>query len=427
MCGARKPSDRRRPRLGVAVRLATVMASFAVLGVSVSCGSTVDSVGYNQGDPVKLHPLVGPSSYPSPLHDIGKADADIASKIASTYNQLFHGDPQNQSIFFPVGTDQAKIEDTFHNDIRTEGMGLGMLISVELNKPDEFNRLWRYSKTVLEYPSGTRSGYFRSSCDTETGSSPCIDPFGMEQYVTALLFANDRWGSTGSIDYGADALALLDVMRNKEAQNGGVIGGVTNVFDSDAALPLDVPDITAAGRTRPSIEMPSHYELWAQATGDPFWSRAATSARAHWKRTFHPMTGLMPVKVTFDATPVAGSETFQPEAYRTLFNLALDQIWVGADSWDVVEANRLLTFFSSEGIDSYGSAYTLAGDELNPFHDVGLMCATGMAATISTNLDRMVYVERVWSLAPPADQGRYFDGLLDLLALMVMGGQMRVL
>ena len=55
------------------------------------------------------------------------------------------------------------------------------------------------------------------------------------------------------------------------------------------------------------------------------------------------------------------------------------------------------------------------------------MCAAGMAATISTNADRTAYVERVWGLATPVGQGRYFGGLLELLGLMVMGGQMRVL
>ena len=35
-----------------------------------------------------------------------------------------------------MGTDQAYIQDTLHGDMRTEGIGLAMMIAVELDKRD---------------------------------------------------------------------------------------------------------------------------------------------------------------------------------------------------------------------------------------------------------------------------------------------------
>lgn len=410
----------------VAGRFARFAPALAV-GAALGCGSTVDSLGYDDPPGITLHKLVGPASYPSPLHDAGKTDAEMATKINGAFNQLFHGDPATQAIYFTVDTTEAEIQDILHGDIRTEGIGWGMIIAVELNKQDEFDRLWRYAKASLEFVNGPKRGYFGSSCDTETGTAPCTDPFGMEQFATALLFAHDRWGSVADIDYGNDALLLLDVMRHKQDQNGGIVDGVIDVFDAATALVVDQPDVTVVGRTRPSIEMPGYYELWAQATGDPFWTRAAANARAHWKGTADPTTGLMPVRATFDGAKVAGFDTFQPESYRAHVHLVLDDIWFGRDPWEQDEANRLLAFFSQQGIDEYGTSFTLTGNVLNSAHDPSLVAVNGMTATISTNGDRGTYVDRVWTMLTPTGLPRYYSGILDLLSLLVLSGQLRVL
>ena len=119
-------------------------------------------------------------------------------------------------------------------------------------------------------------------------------------------------------------------MRHKQDVNGGVVDGVTDTFDAATNLVFDFPNVSAAGIGRPSIEMPAYYDLWAQATGDPFWTGAATAARAYWQRSANPSTGLTPVRATFAGVPVAGSDNFQPEAYRAALNMTLDRIWSGA-------------------------------------------------------------------------------------------------
>ena len=81
---------------------------------------------------------------------------------------------------------------------------------------------------------------------------PCDDPYGEQQMVTALIFAHDRWGSTtGPVNYEAGAVALLDVMRHKEDENGGIVDGITNTFDSTTALPYHLPVHGVAGRRAP--------------------------------------------------------------------------------------------------------------------------------------------------------------------------------
>ena len=394
-----------------------------------ACTSTTDSVGY---DGVKqLDKIKGPDVYPNPFNTwIGKSQADIDAKITATWNQLFYGDPMNQAIYFPIGTDQAEIRDTYHGDIRTEGIGYAMMIAVQLDKRTEFDRMWMYVKSVLSYPMTEPSGgYFKSSCDRlpPQSASSCNDPFGHGQFVTALLFAKDRWGITGVHNYDTDAAALLDVMRHKEDMNGGIVNDVTNTFDFDTALPFHVPETKAAGISRPSIVMPAFYELWAQATHDPFWTRAATAARAYWKRTAHSTTGLVPMRAYFDGTPVENWEAFDSEAYRTQINMALDRLWFPRDPWESEEADKLLDFFWSKGLMSYGTSYTLEGEQISPPHDPALVAANGVIATISMSNNRNAFVTEVWNLQTPIAAGRYFSGILQLTALLILSGKYIVL
>jgi len=411
--------------------LVAAALALAVAVGSAACVSTTDEIGHNGPAGIKLKPLARLPSYPNPFRDeLGKADADIQLKIDDAFAQLYHGDPLTQAIFVVDSADQAHIQDFFHGDTRTEGLGWGMVIAVELDKRDDFDDLWRFSKAERQFTTGAAAGYFRSSCDTESGPAPCTDPFGMEQFVTALLFAHDRWGATpGPIDYGKDALALLDVMRHKQEANGGIVDDVTDAFDSVTRLPFDFPNKGSAGRTRPSVVMPAYYELWEQATSDQFWSRAAARGRQLLKDSAHPTTGLLPVRATFDGAAVSagGSDSFQPESYRSQLNIALDYIWSGEQQWNIEESTRLLKFFTMKGFDTYGTSFELKGDTINPAHEVALQITNGMTALPAINApDRQDYMQVVWDMNTPSGPVRYYQGLCYLLALLLLSGQFRV-
>ncbi len=434
----------------VAVRAVVVRAvaasALAVCAVA-ACSSTTDSLGYNGAGGTKLRPVTGPTSYPNVFRDVlGQSDADIKEKIDSSFNQLFHGDSGLQAIYFTNGDDQAYIRDLYHDDIRTEGIGYGMLICVQLNKRDEFDRLWRYAKANMQVQSGPAAGYFNNSaCDAApVTKTTCADPFGLQQMVMALLFAHNRWsGMTATVDYAAEVTALFNLMRHKlEETDGGIVDGdiadgANDTFDDKTALAFDLPRQTDPPRTRPSIEMPAYYDLWAQATGDRFWRRAASAARGYWPLSAHPKTGLVPVASDFEGTPIAGLEMFKQEAYRTQINVVIDAIWSGAStsgtstapgvdetSWGVDENNKLLQFFLSQGINGYGSQFSLDGKSvLDSTHDPALVAANGVSAVIATIDQRETFIAQLYNMPTPIGSLRYFQGLLYMLGLLIGAGQ----
>ncbi len=411
-------------------RLAKVGLALALLP---SCNTTLHSIGcgeagYTLDDGAALGPLRAPGFYPNAFRDVlGKSDADIAAKIAATFDQLFHGDPSSEAIYFTTGTDQAYILDVYHDDVRSEGVGLGMMIAVELGKRDEFDRLWRYAK-ASQYASGASQGYFPSFCNMGTTVFACDDPFGLQQIATALLLARGRWkDAPGTIDYGQEARTLLEIIRYKQEYNCGIVDGVTGTFDPNSKLVYDVPSVDSANTSRPAIAMPAYYELWQRATGDAFWSEAATASRNYWKASANATTGLLPTRARFDGTPVPGSDTFITESYRALFSIVLDHIWIGSQPWAVDESNRLLQFFAGQGIDTYAGGYSLDGSTVvDATHQDSLVAANGALALIATIDHRTDFINAVWNLVPSTGRPRYYSGIMIMLAQLILSGQMAV-
>jgi oligosaccharide reducing-end xylanase len=411
----------------------------ALVGLSLlfaSCRGSLDSLGCTErsliadggmaASALKLAPLAGPASYPDAFRDLlGKSDSEISGKIERVFEQLFHGDPSTEAIFVPVGTDKAYIVDSFHNDVRTEGIGLAMIITVSLDKRDEFDRLWRYAKSI-QVVDGAAQGYFPSQCNSPDTMS-CYDPFGLQNVAMALLLARGRWQtSPGSIDYGSEAAALLDMIRNKEIYNCGVADRITAPFDAKSKLPYAEPTVASAGVSSPSIVMPAYYDLWYRATSDSFWQQAASAARAYWKASANSATGLMPVRAGFDGVAVPGFDTFSAESHRIPFNMALDGIWSGGQSWLVDESNQLLQFFNAQGLTTYGVEFSLAGKTIQSMHNGSLVAANGALALVATSDVRRDFANEVWNLTTPTGSTRYFAGIMQLTALVLMSGQLRV-
>ncbi|MDF7815802.1 glycosyl hydrolase family 8 [Hymenobacter sp. YC55] len=133
--------------------------------------------------------------YPNLLREAGYSQADIDKKVAKAYHDVFEGP---NKVYFEVGDSMAYVSDVKNHDARTEGMSYGMMVAVQLNKKEVFDRLWRWSKKNLQHQSGPLEGYFAWSYSTTTmklnSEGPASD--GELYFVTSLLFASNRWAIT---------------------------------------------------------------------------------------------------------------------------------------------------------------------------------------------------------------------------------------
>ncbi|HOT98024.1 MAG TPA: glycosyl hydrolase family 8 [bacterium] len=377
-----------------------------------------------------------PVTYPNLFTDLLRIEpAQVQARIDAAFNQLFYGDDSTQRVYYPAGPDKAYIEDILNNDVRTEGISYGMMIAVQLDKKKEFDCLWNWARTYMQHHNGPGAGLFAWHCRTngeKLSYSSASD--GEEWIVTALLFAHNRWGSGESpYNYRQQAQFILDAMLNKTAKSDEQ-RVITNMFNRDHKMVVFVPNGEADDFTDPSYHLPHYYELWAMWADKEkdFWRAAADSSRAFLKRAVHPRTGLAPDYARFDGSAMdapwgGGHADFRYDAWRTAANIAVDWIWFGRDGWAVTQSNRLLEFFHGEGMKSYGGLYTLEGRKLADEQNPGLVAMNGTAALAATTPLRGDFVGAVWEMPIPSGPGRYYDGLLYLLALLQISGHFRVL
>jgi oligosaccharide reducing-end xylanase len=166
--------------------------------------------------------------YRNLFREAGHSQAQIDAKLNAAFNQLFHGDPKTQAIFYSTGKNTdgplAYITDVAHHDVRTEGMSYGMMISVQLNKKAEFDALWNWARTYMYIsdPKHPSYGYFSWSCKPDgTPNEETPAPDGEEYFAMSLYFASARWGNgQGIYNYKAQADAILTNMRRHPVMSG---------------------------------------------------------------------------------------------------------------------------------------------------------------------------------------------------------------
>ncbi len=360
---------------------------------------------------------------------LGKSEAEIQQKIDQAWQQLFYGDNDTQRVYYPVGPDMAYIKDIANNDVRTEGMSYGMMLAVQLDKKEEFDRLWKWAHTYMLQKDGPYRGYFAwHTRDTGEPIDANPAPDGEEWFVTALLFAANRWGNgEGIFNYQAEAQKILDVMLHKDAEKTGL---ATNMFDPKTKQVVFVPTGREATFTNPSYQLPAFYELWAKWANkdNQFWKAAAQASRAFWKTTAQSATGLMPDYAEFNGKPRADPDhkDFRYDAFRNAANVALDWAWFAADPWAVKQSNRLLDFFRAQGLDRYVNQYSLDGQPLSGDRSAGLVAMNAVAGLAADPEKSKDFVQALWDLEIPDGQWRYYDGLLYFLALLQVSGNFRI-
>ena len=426
-------------------------ALLAFVVVCSICGSA-DA----QGTPADGAGAYATGKYRNLLVEAGYSKKAAREKIEATYQQLFHGDPQTQSVGFATGSNEngplMYVTDWNNHDVRSEGMSYGMMIAVQLNKKAEFDAIWNWAKTYMYISDSKAPSYqfFAWSCKTDgTHNSEGAAPDGESYFAMALLFAANRWGNgKGIYDYNAEAQQLLTAMVHRPEITGQinfrgkvVPHTVGPMMNADPPMILFVPDKMPHPFTDPSYHLPAFYELfsrWGPKGDREFWTQAAQASRVFFVKNADLKTGLSTVSANFDGTPLktgfGQSDKFGYDAWRTASNWSVDWSWWGKAPAERELSDRIQAFFESQGIDKYGPVYTLDGKDLGSTpglthedHPAGLEgtnAVAGLAATDQARARR--FVKALWDTPVPSGQGRYYDGMLYLMSLMHLSGEFRI-
>jgi len=378
--------------------------------------------------------------YPNFFRQAGYSQKDINAKVDKAYYDLFEGP---NKVYFEVGDSMAYVSDLKNHDARTEGLSYGMMIAVQLNKKDVFDRIWRWSKKYLQHQSGPREGYFAWSINPATmkQNSPGTASDGELYFITDLLFASNRWGNNTGIDYYKEARYILDNMWKKD----GTQNSIFNIINTQHKQISFTPEGRNYHFTDPSYQLPAFFEVWALYAKDgheQFYKDCADTARAFLHRACRSPTGLNADLTDFDGNPIGRwmKPAFRYDSWRVPMNIAMDYNWFRKDkTWQQDYARRIQTFFKSKGIDTFDDQFNLDGSKPQQILPAGgfrkLRHSLGLLATIaSTEMirkDNFDFVHALWNakLEPYSDGyfDPYYDGLLYFFSLMHLSGKYQLI
>ena len=365
--------------------------------------------------------------------EAGFSQEEIDNRLEEIWNTFFYGS-EDERIYFPVGEDMGYLCDTGNEDVRTEGMSYGMMLCVQLDHKDEFDRIWKWVKTYMWMDSGENEGYFAWSCGLD-GSRNAYSPApdGEEFFAMDLFFASHRWGDgEGIYAYSDQAKEILRACLHKgESGRAG-----QPMWNRENHQILFVP---GCDFTDPSYHLPHFYELfalWADEEDREFFKEAAIASREYLVSACHHETGFSAEYAEFDGAPMNRKipwnderhDWFYSDAYRTVANIGLDYEWFGIDCGQRAAADRIQEFLLEDGRKGEYHTYEVDGQiaALSVLHPTAITATVAQASLASRSDSRMEWVERFFKLPLREGKRRYYDNCLYFFAFLALSGKYRI-
>lgn len=370
--------------------------------------------------------------YRNIFRECGYTEAEIEERVESAFQTMFYG-TEEERIYHTSGEDMGYMEDTGNHDVRTEGMSYGMMMCVQMDRKEEFDRLWKWTKTYMYMTSGENAGYFAWSCQTDgTKNAWGPAPDGEEYFAMALFFASHRWGDgEGIFHYSLQAKEILSACIHK----GETPGTGRPMWNPQNKL---IKFITECEFSDPSYHLPHFYELfalWADEQDREFWKEAAGASREYLKKACHPVTGLCAEYAEYDGTPYTGNnrgnerhDWYYSDAYRTIANIGLDYLWFAKDEWECENAQRLQKFFCETKRGKTDSVYLIDGTELEEqaMHPVAVTATNAQGSLAAEGANAKECVRKLWETPLREGKRRYYDNCLYFFALLALSGKYRI-
>jgi oligosaccharide reducing-end xylanase len=329
-----------------------------------------------------------PSAYANLFVSVsGHTQAESDAKVAAAWTALFTAGGKGSIFYNGPGADESYVEDTYNNDVRTEGMSYGMMIAVELNHQTEFDRLWAFVKAHMAQGTGQIAWHVSTSGGKLASGGA---PDGDEYFAAALVFAHKRWGDTsGKFDYAKEAQWVLDLLRTQE-------------FSKTANI---VEFYAGSGNTDGSYVLPAFYQTWAcfDTANADFWNAAVKAGRDFFHAAIDS-NGVIGDRSSFTGATQAGAGA---DTIRCVANIMMDHNFFNADPWQTD------TYATKYGSYESSHASGVAQQSCNALLGFGLPASSGKA-----------FVDKLWSTNPPNHD--YWNGVLYMLAMVHVSGNFQL-
>lgn len=314
----------------------------------------------------------------------------------------------------------------------SEGQGYGMVVTALMagydpNARTEFDGLYRY---VEDHPSASNADLMAwqqngATCATvPDNDSSATD--GDIDIAFALLLADTQWGSTGSIDYRAEALTMIAAIKSSEINPETLLPHLGDWTSPDSEYWYGV---------RTSDIMVDRFTAFQNATGDEFWgqvARAGTQMVTSLQDGYAAGTGLLPdFAVNTDGDPKPAPKNYLEGAHdgqysynaaRTPWRIASSALIAGDAASAAAVARMTDWVTSATGGKPTGilAGYALDGTAFADYRDIVFTAPFGAGAL--TDARNQAWVDSVWARLKAEPSGGYFGDSIRLQVMLLASG-----
>ncbi len=307
----------------------------------------------------------------------------------------------------------------------SEGAGYGMLLSVLMAGHDGqarelFDGLFKVVRSHPAYSTpypALMEWRVNADCSGAGDGWNAMD--GDLDIAMALLMADKQWGSSGSVNYKAEALSTIAALKAYNMTPDGFTKG-----------------LPSPNNNRTSDYMITHFKAFKRATGDAFWDTATDKAfylLNLMQSTYAPTTGLIPDFIINTGTNPAPSTGYIGDgnamegfyywnACRLPWRLASDYVTSG-DNRSKVVTGRIIDFFQSSTGGNPAliqSGYKLDGTSLATFQNGSYIGPATAGAMVDARFQP--FLNSLWSYSSANLSSGYYETELQLLSLIVASG-----
>ena len=301
----------------------------------------------------------------------------------------------------------------------SEGIAYGMLISVNMNDKPLFDDLWNYYAAHRD-PDGFMIWILDSlgaplvinGFTIGTGGATDAD----QDAAYALILANVQWGSSGTINYLAEAVSLVNKIYQYE-------------IDSTYYLVKSGNEPGGIYRVNCSYFAPAYYRAFEYITGNTGWSSVRAACYNFLAFRADPVTGLVPDWCLPNGAPMPPCPppyscrfTYYYDATRTPLRIAMDYIWNG-EPLAYLYCKKVSMFAQSQVAQNITDEYSIDGTPLGSFHNNGFIGPFGVG-TMATDITMQsfsdsMYAENVNVFSP---RWNYYNSSLKMISLLMTTG-----
>lgn len=308
----------------------------------------------------------------------------------------------------------------------SEGQGYGMLLTVLMagydpNAQAEFDGLFKTARAYASAANSSLMGWIVADDIKAQGDFGSATDGDMD-IAYALILAHEQWGSSGAVNYLAEAKKMI--------QDGLKASYVTDL----KRLNLGDWQNSSTSDSRPSDWMFGHLKAYAKITQDPSWnvvSDTLYSLVSQLQSNYSPNTGLLPDFVTGNQVAPAKANflegpsdgKFYYNACRTPLRIAVDY----AHSGDLRAKTALgkmvgwVRTLTKDTLSKFKAGYDLSGNLISGSNYYTNAFAAPMLAAAISDASSQSFLNLGWKKISSTKES-YYEDSINLLSMLLISG-----